>query len=143
LGVAETGTAPVTIRVIETARPEALSAKESVTGAGKNTIAEGQVAASEIGKLEVGVEKQSAEVLTGDYFYVQVAAFTSEENALRMLSDLTEKKFTGVRIHVENEQGKVLYRVRIGPLPTEESAEKLLLQLKEINHHNVRIVAYK
>ena len=135
LGVAETGTAPVTIRVIEKAKPEALPAGDSVAGVGK-------VTASDIGQAETAVEKQADKALTGDQFYVQVAAFSSEENALRMLSDLTGKRFTGVRIHVETEHGKTLYRVRIGPVPSEDIAEKLVLQLKEINHHNVRIVAY-
>ena len=86
--------------------------------------------------VELPVEK-----LVGDQFYVQVAAFSNEENAMRMFNDLKDKNFKSVRIHVENVQDKTLYRVRIGPVPSTSIAEKLVLQLKEINHNNVRIVA--
>jgi rare lipoprotein A len=129
LGVAETGTAPVTIRVIETAKEETAIANalpvDAVVG---ETIIDGAI-------------DSPVDELVGDQFYVQVAAFSSEENAMRMLNDLKDKNFKSVRIHVEGVQDKLLYRVRIGPVPTTLIAEKLVLQLKEINHNNVRIVA--
>ena len=61
-----------------------------------------------------------------------------------MLNDLREKKFNSVRIHVENDEepDEMLYRVRIGPVPSAKVAAKLVSKLKEINHNNVRIVAY-
>ncbi len=125
LGVAETGTAPVSIRVIETKNP--LDQQDVVVG---GAITEPAVA---------------REAQSGEQFYVQVAAFSSEINALRLLNDLKEKKFRSVRIHVENheEPDEMMYRVRIGPVPSLLIAERLISQLKEINHNNVRIVAYK
>ena len=74
--------------------------------------------------------------------FVQIAAFNTEENALRMIDDLREKKFHSVRIHVDNNKGKLLYRVRIGPVPTDNVAEKVLAQLKEINLNNAKIIRY-
>lgn len=131
LGVAETGTAPVMIRVIDAKKPKVAPVKSVV------------VAGAEIANSVADVaDEPSAEELTGSQFYVQVAAFSNEENALQMLNDLTGKNFRSVRIHVESAQGKMLYRVRIGPVPTTSIAEKLVSQLKEINHNNVKIVAY-
>ncbi|MCW8830757.1 MAG: septal ring lytic transglycosylase RlpA family protein [Gammaproteobacteria bacterium] len=131
LGVAETGTAPVKIRVIEMGKPEVEPVDEVFVGAvvGDAIVEE--------------VIDSSLEELQGNKFYVQLAAFSSEENAMRMLDDLKDKKFKDVRIHVDGVEDAMLYRVRIGPLSSKLIAEKLVLQLKEINHNNVRIVAYK
>lgn len=130
LGVAETGTAPVTIRVVEIKKPEVIPVSDVLTGA---------VVGAAV--IDHPIES-SVEGLVGDQFYVQVAAFSSEKNAKKMRDDLTDKKFNSVRIHVEGEPENMLYRVRIGPVPSTQIAEKLVIQLKEINHNNVRIVAH-
>ena len=116
LGVVATGTAPVEIRVIGNDTTNERS--ETVVGIDEEYI-------DENGKL-----------------YVQIAAFSTEENALKLISDLREKKFHSVRIHVDNNKGKLLYRVRIGPVPTDNVAEKVLAQLKEINLNNAKIIRY-
>ena len=134
LGVAETGTAPVTVRVIEIGKKETVAANDVLVAAVVGEAIVGEKIIDE--PIAAPVEE-----LLGDQFYVQVAAFSSEENAMRMLNDLKDKNFKSVRIHVEGVQDKLLYRVRIGPVPTTSIAEKLVLQLKEINHNNVRIVA--
>ena len=134
LGVAEAGTAPVTIRVIEIGKEESVVVGEVIAGA---VVGEPIANEKPLNKVvELPVEK-----LPGDQFYVQVAAFSQEENAMRMLKDLKNENFNSVRIHVEGVQDKQLYRVRIGPVPTTLVAEKLVLQLKEINHNNVKVVA--
>ena len=74
--------------------------------------------------------------------YVQIAAFNTEDNALKLIEDLREKKFHSARIHVDNVKGKLLYRVRIGPVPTDHVAEKVLAQLKEINLNDAKIIRY-
>jgi rare lipoprotein A len=116
LGVVATGTAPVEIRVVDSATVN--EPAEAVVGIDEKYI-------DENGKL-----------------YVQIAAFSTEENALKMISDLREQKFHSVRIHVDNNNGKLLYRVRIGPVPTDHVAEKVLAQLKEINLNNAKIIRY-
>lgn len=116
LGVVATGTAPVEIRVINNGVAD--ERKGSAVGIDEEYI-------DENGKL-----------------YVQIAAFSTEENALKMINDLRDKKFHSVRIHVDNDKGKLLYRVRIGPMPTDNVAEKVLAQLKEINLNNAKIIRY-
>lgn len=128
LGVAATGTAPVVIRVVEpdSAEPDT---NEIVT----QSVEQTHTPASVI---------NPAYTFEGGKVYVQIAAFTTEDNALKMLGDLREKKFSSARIHVENNKGKLVYRVRIGPMPTTDVAEKILAQLKEINHQNAKIITY-
>jgi rare lipoprotein A len=116
LGVVATGTAPVEIRVVNKAAIN--EPDEAAAGIDDKYI-------DENGKL-----------------YVQIAAFSTEENALKLINDLREKKFHSVRIHVDNNNGKLLYRVRIGPMPTDNVAEKVLTQLKEINLNNAKIIRY-
>ena len=92
------------------------------------------------GQPEVAVDENYVD--DNGKLYVQIAAFNTEENALRMIEDLREKKFHSVRIHVDNDQGKLLYRVRIGPVPTDNVAEQVLAQLKEINLTDAKIIRY-
>ena len=75
---------------------------------------------NEKGKPVVGADDKYID--DNGKLFVQIAAFNTEENALRMIDDLREKKFHSVRIHVDNNKGKLLYRVRIGPVPTDNVA---------------------
>jgi rare lipoprotein A len=124
LGVAATGTAPVTIRVVTPGSDQAISSP------GVDV------------EQEVASNINPAYTFDGGKVYVQIAAYSTEENALKMLDELREKNFSSVRIHVENNKGAMLYRVRIGPVPTTHVAEKLLAQLKEVNHNNAKIITY-
>ena len=113
LGVAQTGTANVSIRVVTSAEDKALRRSETF------------------------VESPVSE---GDKLYVQVAAFSTEENALQHLGKLQGEGFNDVRLHIESKKGKAVYRVRIGPLPSDYVAKKVLTQLKQKNHHNIKII---
>jgi len=113
LGVAQTGTANVSIRVVTTEKDEKRQRSAAIV---------------------------ESPVSDGDKLYVQVAAFTTEENALLHLGKLQGEGFRDVRLHIESKKGKALYRVRIGPLPSEHVAEKVLSQLKQNNHKNIKIV---
>ena len=114
LGVAKTGTANVRIRALQPGE----NGSQDAASASKT-------AATPDGKV-----------------YVQVAAFSSEEKAFAMLKKLREANFSDTRIHVDSKKGKLLYRVRIGPLPSADVAKKLLTQLQEIKQNNAKIVSY-
>ena len=113
LGVAQTGTANVSIRVITT--------EEEKTRSLSDTFVESPV--TDDGKL-----------------YVQVAAFTTEENALQHLGKLNAEGFRDVRLHIESSNGTAVYRVRIGPLPSDQIARQVLSQLKENKHDNIKVI---
>ena len=113
LGVAQAGTANVSIRVVTTEEDKNRQRSASI------------------------VESPDS---YGDKLYVQVAAFTTEENALSHLGQLQGEGFRDVRLHIESKKGRALYRVRIGPLPSENVAKQVLAQLKQNNHQNIKIV---
>ena len=113
LGVAQTGTANVVIRVVKS--------KEDLNRQRSASI----------------VESPATE---GDKLYLQVAAFSTEENALQHLGRLQSEGFRDVRLHIESKKGRQVYRVRIGPLPSEHVAKQLLSQLKQNNHQNIKII---
>lgn len=113
LGVAQAGTANVSIRVVRSAEDKNLHRSQTF------------------------VESPVSE---GDKLYVQVAAFSTEEYALQHLGKLQGEGFNDVRLHIESKKGKTVYRVRIGPLPSDHVAKKVLTQLKQNNHHNLKII---
>jgi rare lipoprotein A len=113
LGVAQTGTANVTIRVVNPEKDKSsLSSKATV----KSSVSE------------------------GDKLYVQIAAFSEEKNALEYMEKLQAEGFFDVRLHLETIKDKLVYRVRIGPLPSQHVAKNVLSQLEENNYHNLKIV---
>lgn len=113
LGVAKTGTANVSIRVI-------------TSDADKNYR-----------RSQTFVDSPVSE---GDKLYVQVAAFATEENAVQHLGKLQGEGFSDVRLHVESKKGKAVYRVRIGPLPSEHVAKKVLSQLEQNNYQDIKVI---
>lgn len=138
LGVAATGTAPVTLRVIEAGQPGIddvpTADTDTARAALENKGTDNSVPADFI---EAPFEEQ-----VGEKTYVHVAAFASEDSAMNMLDYLRDRQFRSVRIHVENRQQSLLYRVRIGPVPSSLIAEKLVFQLKEINRNSLKTVIY-
>ena len=113
LGVAQKGTANVSIRVVTSESDKNLRRSQAV--------------------VETGAD-------VGDKLYVQIAAFSSEDNALLHLKKLQGEGFSDVRLHIESKKGKAMYRVRIGPLPSEQVAQNVVVQLKENNHKGLKIV---
>jgi len=113
LGVAQTGTANVSIRVLHSESDKKRQRSNAVVDSPR---------------------VESAKL------YVQVGAFSSKDNALSHLARLQSEGFSGVRLHTESKKGKVLYRVKIGPLPSEPVANNVVVQLKENKHKNLKIV---
>ena len=138
LGVAETGTAPVTLRVIEAGQPviDEVPKANTVT-ANAALVNKGIDSSAVIGFTATPFEEQVENAI-----YVHVAAFSSEDSAMKMLDYLRDRQFKSVRIHVEPKQQSLLYHVRIGPIPSTLVAEKLISQLKEINRSNLKTVTY-
>jgi len=69
-----------------------------------------------------------------------VAAFATEENALQHLGKLNAEGFRDVRLHIESNKGVVVYRVRIGPLPSDQVAQQVLSELKQNKHDNIKVI---
>ena len=63
-------------------------------------------------------------------FVVQLGSFGSKENAERLARDMTGKGFAAFVAPPVTSNGRVLYRVRVGPTQDRASAEALAAQLK-------------
>ena len=112
LGVSGKGTGPVSIRVINTA---ALDLKTD------NVV----LPDSHDGKGKI---------------LVQVAAMGTELAAEKMADDLRSKKIPSVRVHVVENDGMKLYRVRVGPLPDVDLAYKVINDLNGMGLNKARVI---
>ena len=137
LGVAETGTAPVSLRVIEAGEPVIDDVPKANTATANAALVNKGTDHSAVAFTGTPFEEQ-----VENEIYVHVAAYSSEGNAMKMLDYLRGRQFKSVRIHVEPKQQSLLYHVRIGPIPSTLVAEKLISQLREINRSNLKTVTY-
>ena len=112
LGITGTGTGPVEIRAINT------------SGLDLNTSA---------------VVVPSAVQPSGK-IHVQVAAFKAAEQAERVATELRDKRFQSVRVYAGREDGKKMYRVRIGPIPNMDLAYRVLRNLNNIGHNTASVL---
>ena len=112
LGISATGTGPVKIRVINTS---ALDLDTSEVVLPEPSHRDGQI-------------------------HVQVAAMGTEGAAEKMADDLREKDIQSVRVHVIENDGRKLFRVRIGPLPNADLAYKVINELNVIGLDTARVV---
>ena len=118
LGVAATGTANVSIRVID----KNFGKKADVLSV--NPVTENAVESS----------------ILSDKLFIQVAAFSDESNAIDFLRTLNKEGFRDVRMYIDSAAKVSVYRVKIGPLPSQSVAQKVLAQLEQKNHQNLKIV---
>ncbi|MBU0878569.1 MAG: SPOR domain-containing protein, partial [Candidatus Omnitrophica bacterium] len=63
----------------------------------------------------------------GDFFTIQVGAFSSRENALAVKKELSEKY--SVYVIEDKKEGLTLYKVRVGKFRQKKKAEKISLKL--------------
>ena len=112
LGITGTGTAPVEIRAIDTSSLDLNTASVTLP---PSTNANGKI-------------------------HVQVAAMGTESAAEIMASDLRNKNFQSVRVHVIEDDGRKLFRVRIGPIPDVDLAYRVLKDLNDIGLNAARVV---
>ena len=118
LGVAATGTANVSIRVID----KSFGKKADVLSV--NPVTDNAVESS----------------ILSDKLFIQVAAFSDESNAIDFLRTLNKEGFRDVRMYIDSAAEVSIYRVKIGPLPSQSVAQKVLAQLEQKNHQNLKIV---
>ncbi|NNE10390.1 MAG: hypothetical protein HKN20_17650 [Gemmatimonadetes bacterium] len=57
-------------------------------------------------------------------FYVQIASFSQEENAIRFAASKREEGMGAVQLFREERDGRLLFPVRVGPFETEEQARE-------------------
>jgi DedD protein len=85
-------------------------------------------------------EEEPTEGLSG--WVVQVGSFTQEENALRLRDRLREKDYAAFVERIRGGDGKIVYRVRVGPEVERSRAEAVRRKLADteglsglVTHH--------
>jgi rare lipoprotein A len=82
------------------------------------------------GTAPVRLELVSGPHLTAGQFTVQVGAFREEANATRLRQRLERRYQPVLVVEYDSPQSGLLYRVRVGRVPTEEAARKLAERLQ-------------
>ena len=72
--------------------------------------------------------------------YLQVGAFSSQQNAQGLNSKLHNAAFARTTITTASSNGSTIYRVRIGPLSTVDEADQLVDQLTSLGINDTRVV---
>lgn len=91
-------------------------------------------AAREVDMVGTGTAQVRVELLSGphptvDQYTVQIGAFGQKENAVRLRQSL-ERKYQPVFVHEWQSDKGLLYRVRIGRVPSEVAAQRLADKLR-------------
>lgn len=105
-------------------------------------------AAVKLGYMEQGTAPVEVEVLNvagvddrrgttvGEYRFLQVGAYGSEATAQALRDELTPALPVPVFISPVESAGKMLYRVRVGPLDDPTQFESVLASLRDVGHAN-------
>jgi len=89
--------------------------------------------------LRLAAERLGSPVRKPD-LYVQVGAFGSRDNAVRLQSRLSRAAPTAVRVSEASGQDRPLYRVRLGPLGGVEEADQVVAMLTGLGIHDHHVV---
>ena len=133
LGFERQGTAKVRVQVLdqmvaEAATPPPPREPEPATvGRGFSLIASATAAVPPPPTITPGLR-----------LYVQCGAFADQANAVKLADRLSI--FGPTRITAIERRGRILYRVRLGPITSREAASNLLVQVVAAGHREARLV---
>ena len=123
LGIDKTGTGRVELRTIDPAQPPILSKPPSLGPQAKPTIAT---------KVE---PKQNESGL-----YLQIGAYSQRDNAERAWKRIDGSLPELAGVSMSKDPDTALYRVRIGPLPDQASADRVIQKLAQAGIGHVSII---
>ncbi len=99
-----------------------------------------EVRALEPGSTASGIDADSRQADPAGIF-IQAGAFEVPENAAKLLIGLTAVSEVPIRVLPANHGGRVLYRVRLGPVPSVEEADRIIDALDAHGFGRPQIVA--
>lgn len=111
-------------------------------------------AASKLGMLKDGTTFVEVRALTPEHkaappapppapeaLYVQAGAFASEANAARLQEQLRTKGVEQTFIREDRVEGRTLYRVRVGPIPSVNEFDRVLARLRSLGLSDAQLAA--
>jgi len=73
--------------------------------------------------------------------YVQAGAFGTQSNATKLLGQLRAKGVDNAFVREDQVEGKTLYRVRVGPIPSVNEFDKVVKRLRTLGFPDARLAA--
>lgn len=73
--------------------------------------------------------------------YVQAGAFANQANASRLLGQLRSQGVSNAFVREDQVEGKTLYRVRVGPIPSVNEFDRVLARLRSLGVADARLAA--
>jgi rare lipoprotein A len=64
--------------------------------------------------------------------FVQAGAFSAEANAQKLVGDLRAQGIANAQVRADQVEGRTLYRVRVGPVPSVPEFDRALARLKKL-----------
>jgi rare lipoprotein A len=112
----------------------------SQTAASKLDMIRAGTAFVEVRALTPGQSADAAAPPPAELF-VQAGAFGDEANATRLLGQLRAQGFAKTFVREDNVDGKRIFRVRVGPIPSVREFDKAVAQLKALGVADARLAA--
>jgi rare lipoprotein A len=100
-------------------------------------VAPGQATASAQSAATQGTTTQAVPAA----LYVQAGAFSSEENASRLLGQLRQQGVERSFVRQDQVAGRTFYRVRVGPIPSVGEFDRVVARLRSLGLADARLAA--
>jgi rare lipoprotein A len=139
LGIVEKGTGLVEVRAIDP-RTMTLANRGDSQDSPQRKIVEGSaemVDLSGTNTLQEDMRNQAGQQVD---IYVQVGAFRSRDNAVKLRSQFAGLDLGNVAVHGYSMQDEPIYKVRVGPLETVEQADATVEKISLLGHTDHKIV---
>lgn len=88
------------------------------------------------GKIPDEGARKPAEVAAQGSYVLQVAAYTTEQDAHQRRDKLIESGVTNAYVERAESSDKTVYRLRVGPFPTHEAAQAAQTRLRTLGYQN-------
>ncbi len=109
----------------------------SYTAAAKLDILKAGTAFVEVRAITPGEDEKAAPPATS--LYVQAGAFSSQPNAAKLLADLRAQGVKQGFVREDVVNGKQMFRVRIGPIPSVPEFDRVIARLKALGISDARL----
>jgi len=136
LGTNKAGTGRVEIRAIDPSNPNAHRNKQTSPAVTLQAIAE----PSTVVATAEAIPQQAVANTASQSLYLQVGAFSSRTNAENLRSRLTDMAGNPIHIFAGDNPAQPVYRVRIGPLISDQAAQQLASRLVSEGITNTSVV---
>jgi|HigsolmetaAR201D_1030396.scaffolds.fasta_scaffold02527_9 rare lipoprotein A len=85
---------------------------------------------------------QQTAASTPSALFVQAGAFSSEANASKLVAQLRAEGISNASIRADTVDGRTLFRVRVGPVPSVADFDRTLARLKKLGIEDAHLATY-